>query len=577
MPFSSILLGRPSLKRATMAWGALLRQAHNTTRARGTGTRALSYVSSNAAGYSFWSEPRNLTVWGVPEDIFAALHQGYAALGVPVRQYEVDTQFPMEMWPGDGWCFKEWGNWSATLFPSGPLALVASLGNASMMYYVQGFCRDNVYGSSGNWRFVSVGGNPRWEPPASVIHPDDAYAFYTSILKPAVQWNMQHLFADFTCMRGPRLAQNLPAYYGAEAVWMQGFTSAAADLGMETQFCMSCAHQALASLTLPSVTNFRASNDGGMDPTELVFSSILISAVGAGWSKDNLRLAAWGPGTTELQTLLAALSLGPVQLGDVLQGFPAYLPKGSFPGVNTNVTLAMSTCTANGTLLQPSFPLTPIEPLLVGGEGGLDVTAGHVLATLTTVPTVAAGAAAASSPCAWYTAIGYTATAASSPSPPPFALLPRHLAPLMDAEAPAPSDFANIPRGAYLESGDELACDYVVWNPALPVTLAHNFSSSSPALLPLTYAVPTQLNFAPILPPSNVVLLGEAGKAAAVSSFRFSSVAPQGPSLLGIGLRGAPLEELVLLWLLLPSLEVHSTNLTLNASGALETVLQGRW
>lgn len=42
-PLSSLLLGRPGLKRATVAWGALLRQAYNTTRRRATGSRALSY------------------------------------------------------------------------------------------------------------------------------------------------------------------------------------------------------------------------------------------------------------------------------------------------------------------------------------------------------------------------------------------------------------------------------------------------------------------------------------------------------------------------------------------------------
>jgi len=38
-----VLLGRPGLKRATMAWGALLRQRFATARARGVATRELSY------------------------------------------------------------------------------------------------------------------------------------------------------------------------------------------------------------------------------------------------------------------------------------------------------------------------------------------------------------------------------------------------------------------------------------------------------------------------------------------------------------------------------------------------------
>jgi hypothetical protein len=44
-PLVSMLLGRPGVKRAAVAWGALMRQAHRTTRLRGAGTRALSYWS----------------------------------------------------------------------------------------------------------------------------------------------------------------------------------------------------------------------------------------------------------------------------------------------------------------------------------------------------------------------------------------------------------------------------------------------------------------------------------------------------------------------------------------------------
>lgn len=44
-PLTSMLLGRPGVKRAAVAWGALMRQAHKTVRMRGAGTRALSYWS----------------------------------------------------------------------------------------------------------------------------------------------------------------------------------------------------------------------------------------------------------------------------------------------------------------------------------------------------------------------------------------------------------------------------------------------------------------------------------------------------------------------------------------------------
>ena len=67
---AAALVARPGLKRATVALGALLRQRFGTRRLRGVGTRALSYWSDNAAGYSFWSEAKNLARWGQPEALF---------------------------------------------------------------------------------------------------------------------------------------------------------------------------------------------------------------------------------------------------------------------------------------------------------------------------------------------------------------------------------------------------------------------------------------------------------------------------------------------------------------------------
>lgn len=54
----TLLLCRPGLKRATMAWGAVMRMYHNSTRNRGSSVTQLSYWADNAAGYSFWSARR---------------------------------------------------------------------------------------------------------------------------------------------------------------------------------------------------------------------------------------------------------------------------------------------------------------------------------------------------------------------------------------------------------------------------------------------------------------------------------------------------------------------------------------
>jgi len=70
------------------------------------------------------------------------------------------------------------------------------------------------------------------------------------------------------------------------------------------------------------------------------------------------------------QTMLAALSLGPVGISDQLSGSPY----NASADITSNKTLVMATCAATGDLLQPSYPLTPIERMLTGGGGFGDCT-----------------------------------------------------------------------------------------------------------------------------------------------------------------------------------------------------------
>jgi hypothetical protein len=580
-----LLLGRPGLKRASIAWGAALRRAYGASRRRGVGSRELSYWSDNAAGYSFWSVPGRLDTWGQPEAIFRALHAGYRALGIPIVQWEVDSN----MLPGapspwfGGWCWKDWRHFNTTLYPSGGALSAAALGGAPMAYYVSAFCQDNVHGAEG-FRFVNVSLPPGAAArPAAVAHPADAYRFYTSILAPAArEWNMQHFFTDFLCYRGPRLDAAMAAGGGSDAAlwapsaaWLAGMTLAASDLGMEVQYCMACAHQALQSLAFPAVTNARVNGDGGLDLRDLVFSTAMAAAVGLGWSKDNLRLAVFAAGVTEIQVALAALSLGPVGLSDELEGYPTPLPPGASPPVVTNVTLAMSTCTANGTLLQPSFPLTAVEDLLAG-RAGLDEGAGHVWATFTAIP-------GGLGP--WFTALAYD-NSEQGGGLPPYALRPRHLAPLVDwgqgqqgeeegggACTPPtnPPDFASAPSGSFLGAGGALCGDFVAWDRAAPTAPAAPFSEAAPLALPLLPLRPAHFNIAPLV--NGLAFLGEEGKVAAVSSHRFASIAAAAGGSAAVALRGAPGEAVTLLWAAAPALVIERKTVVLGEDGRAEVTV----
>ena len=549
---SGLLLARPGLKRASIAVGALLRQRFATTRRRGVGTRALSYWSDNAAGYSFWSIASNLSTWGVPEDLFKQLYSGYKALGIPIVQWEVDSNFIMGGLGGfaGGWCWHNWREWNSTFYPSGG-NLSNLLGNSSMALYVSSFCNDTVHRAEG-FEFVSIN-NSQWGPAhIAVSHPDSAYDFYTSIFSTAHKdWHMDQLFTDFLCWRGGALAAQLPSYYGAGEAWLGGMSRAAQDLDMEVQYCMACGHQALSSLQWPGVTNARGSGDGGAGTAgvrSFTFSSVMAALVGLGWSKDNLRLSIFSQGDTLLQALLAALSLGPVGLSDQLEGFPEWPAPDA--GVVTNVTLAMSLCTANGTLLTPSFPLTPIENHMAF-ENGLGNLEGNVYATFTVVPGTAAGV--------WFTALGFTLAGNGSQSPEMFDLGPMHLAPLIDFNSLNPSDFADFPLGAFLGSGVELPSAYIAWD-SQSVGPPQLIDFNDTALFPLTlaYHMPQQINFAPVFSMcagggGAIVLLGERAKATAVSTFRFSNVVAACATstmttTLTVDFRGAPGEVTTIMY-----------------------------
>lgn len=566
---SSLLVVRPGLKRVTVAWGAAMRQRYDAVRHRRAGVSTLSYWTDNNAGYSFWSHADNLTTWGVPQELFRQLSNAYAAVGVPVRNWEVDTTFSRENGFGSGWCWRDWDTWNRTLFPSASNFSRAALGtDASLTLYVPAFCNDTVYRSRG-YEFVSV--VDAQGDAVAVVHPNTAQSFYADILASASRWGMAQLFSDFLCWRGPLLDAALPHYFQASHDWLEGMTAAVDDAGLEMQACMACAHQLLDTLTMPAVTNARASPDGGTWAPRLVYSSVLLSSLGLGWSKDNLRLRLGSSQDAELQTLLAALSLGPVGLADQLQGYPAPPEPGGSTPVVTNATLAMSTCAANGTLLQPSFPLTPVGDLLAG-EGGLSFRDGNVWATFTVVGDGDGGSTSGGGH-VWFTALGFSWSGDEVPYP----LRPSTLWPMLDTLTLAPAQFDDVPRGTYAGDGRSLppgTPDYVAWHARLGEsdgTTVVPFSESKPYAVPLGSHQPYQVNLAPVL--GSTALLGEVGKAAAVSSFRFAAVSLRDGGQVAVEMRGAPGETVQLLYAQAPAFDTATQNVTIGRAGTATATL----
>ena len=460
---STVLLGRPGLQRATRALGSVLRNVHNSTRLRDANVETLSYWSDNAAGYSFWSVPGNdLDIWGPVGALYLKLHEEYMRAGIAFGSWESDNtmgRIPSIDSAGKthgGWCFEDWTRWNRTLYPTGGSvsgdgwpAKMRALQNSAIqspmqfVYYIYYLCHDNVWrrNASSPFRdaFVDVGpwrgtAKPlnygRGDQSVTLLHPDRSRGFYLDIMGRARdEWGMTMLFKDDLADQGERITQFFPERFGVKLTWLKGLTGALAELGLSMQACMTAPMEILASVDgMGAITNARVSGDGGISVASAAMGSLLTSMVGIGWSKDNIKtrtVSASNPpccrmgvqscyqfctsrpdGFPELQMLLATLSLGPVGITDPLS-------EGTLPGpwaqpvwpsnttITSNVSIVKAAISLNGSLLQPSYPITPSASTLQrlpNSQGGW-----AVWSTYTSVPTASGKGVAASH----FTAVGF--------------------------------------------------------------------------------------------------------------------------------------------------------------------------
>ena len=596
-PNKALLLARPGVGRATRAVGALLRRFYNTTRLRGPGVTQLSMWNDNQGGYSWWSVGPDQMVWGAPEEIYAALVAGYLSSGIPIRGLEADNNFLVDYDPIKNWIGRDLGRFNETLYPSGGPGFVARIGvNTSldyMVYYTNGFSPDNVYG--GAWNMVDTQQGHQ-EP-----HPNVSAAFFRALSSTWPTGSSGHVvsFSDFLSFRGTSMRafqDDLPLWEEGEHQWLVGLGGGAP----ETQFCMAGGHQILVSLEIQGVTSARVNGDGGLDTPSLVLPSILAGMVGLGWSKDNLRTAErcfvsprfpngtvmypcdaknHGEGVNgafvmqRQQTALAAYSLGPVGISDQLSSSPSD-PSAS---ITSNLPLVRSTCAATGDLLQPSYPATPVERMVVQAGGFGDCfdekhrpyTYGcgtNVFATYTALPSQSSGGGGGGGVAIFYSALCFAAGRGQLATE--VTLWEVDFAPMVDADS-LPSPLLNSPpegtfQGAGVtfppdasSSSSSSASRHLVWlSLDFTVSGCEGVSSLQVWAGNVTAPLPpdnsdgvTVVNISPIFP-SGLALLGEATKAVAASTFRVASIQQQSDSGGGlvVSIRGLPQESVQLLF-----------------------------
>ena len=330
-------------------WGSALLAYHGKTRggpAHDSTVTNLGYWTDNGAYYYYQTAPgRNY------EDTLLAAHTDHVQAGIPFRYYQLDS------W----WYFKgaDQGvtRWEARpdVFPDGIAGLHDKLGLPLVMH------------------------NRWWSPTTDyakrypfVVDSHSAVPvrrpFWDYLLAKNKREGMQVYEQDWLVdqyHKAPVLRQDA----GAAEDWLGSMGRGASDSGVTIQYCMPLPADILQSSELPAVTQTRVSGDyhPGNGQWRIGATSLLAWSLGIAPFKDTFWTTTEEPGThygpqtrepnTELETLVSALSAGPVGPGDAI-------------GL-TDKPLLMKTCRADGLLLKADKPATPIDRwFLAGGPDG---------------------------------------------------------------------------------------------------------------------------------------------------------------------------------------------------------------
>ena len=348
---------------AVMRYGAALRSQHGTTRTPKQDDalrNKVSYWSDNGAYYMdmHWTKFFQVGLH-TPETVFQQLKQYHASIGAHVGTYQMDPYWSYGVPPADCGTGGTWpwaANWSAPaqFFPSGLAALKLPLTLYSNMFAAP----PNNKMTAFDWEtgVVCNGGCPC----SARVVPSQSYDFHSYIFDLGLQWGMTNFeidFLDWMQLSFLDFAMDVRAF----DEYFRGMGVAAAEHGITVQFCMLLPSLALSSVQWGAVTNARLQGDGNPYDTgryDIFQSSLLYASLDLAPFVDNFwttsvqpgRDSPWGNESepfTEGYAVLSALSAGPVGFGDGI-GF-------------TNMTMLNLTCRADGVLLQPSLPATPLD------------------------------------------------------------------------------------------------------------------------------------------------------------------------------------------------------------------------
>ncbi len=333
------------------AWGEHLRQRHATRRLgryADAGLSHLSYWTDNGSAYWYRTAPGldvSETLEGVVEHL--------AAECIPTRAFQLDSWFypheKLRSFDTEQHVVPPTGlvRWDARkdVLPDGIPALRKRLGDPPLILHCRHFSSASPYfDDTSAWR------------DGDRAHPEDD-RIYRHLMQHAAAWGavtFEHdwLIEAYLGVRGLREAP------GRARAWQEGVDRAANEQGLTLQWCMASPADFFQSVTLDCISSIRTSGDyryvigNAALWAWFLYGNALARALGLLPFKDVFLSAPDGEGLdgdphAEVEALLAALSAGPVGIGDRIG--------------RSDRALLMRTCRADGMLVKPDVPLAALD------------------------------------------------------------------------------------------------------------------------------------------------------------------------------------------------------------------------
>lgn len=489
---------------AMQDWGGRLRAMHGTVRnSTDIVLNKLGYWTDNGGYYYGGNTPTT--------DIFKGTISNLTASGVNVGYVQIDPY-----WYGHGWWPDE------TLFPGGLVPLRDAVG-VPLLQYANFWYKDTAALYDNKWRFLeSLAFDVGWlKSPIYSVAPEDAASFHQAILSNysalGTIGGFEIDFLDFLLLAFP---EYLVSATGLEQ-WASGMADGVAAQQLGMQLCMGLPSIALDSVRHGAITNARASEDNfptNENRWRIGYTAMMLGALEVMPFMDVIWTTPHQPGNAykvdrdniEFQAIIAALSAGPVGIGDGL-------------GL-TNASLVAMFAAPDGTLVRPSVPATPIDAMYSPVGGTLRPAAGSELwqANSDIKATEVAGDGTAST-------LYYSIFAADLPDG--YALRGVHLYPQLPADTAYV--VARMSKAALCVNGTAAAACVEVFGSTQAVSVA------TPPMVGTVHGFDV-LTASPLLG-GGFALLGELGKFVRVSPFRFISASATETSM-SVALHGTPHE-----------------------------------